>query len=69
MSYSLLNEGIFNYSFLSHERTIPAVLRDGITVNVGSQVTEPSTDVPEPSTLAIFALGVLGLTTRRFKKN
>lgn len=26
------------------------------------------TDVPEPSTLAIFALGVIGLTSRRFKK-
>ncbi|MEW6995267.1 PEP-CTERM sorting domain-containing protein [Colwelliaceae bacterium MEBiC 14330] len=26
------------------------------------------TDVPEPSTLAILALGVMGLTSRRFKK-
>jgi hypothetical protein len=26
------------------------------------------TDVPEPSTLAIFALGIMGLATRRFKK-
>jgi hypothetical protein len=26
------------------------------------------TDVPEPSTLAIFALGVMGLASRRFKK-
>ncbi|MGY8870971.1 MAG: PEP-CTERM sorting domain-containing protein [Pseudomonadales bacterium] len=26
------------------------------------------TDVPEPSTLALFALGVLGLASRRFKK-
>jgi hypothetical protein len=25
-------------------------------------------DVPEPSTLAIFALGIMGLATRRFKK-
>lgn len=25
-------------------------------------------DVPEPSTLAILALGIMGLTTRRFKK-
>ena len=28
----------------------------------------PSTDVPEPSTLAIFALGMIGLASRRFKK-
>jgi hypothetical protein len=27
-----------------------------------------STDVPEPSTLAIFALGLMGLASRRFKK-
>lgn len=27
-----------------------------------------ATDVPEPSTLAIFALGVIGLASRRFKK-
>ena len=25
-------------------------------------------DVPEPSTLAIFALGMIGLAARRFKK-
>lgn len=28
-----------------------------------------STDIPEPSTLAIFALGMIGLTSRRFKKH
>ena len=28
-----------------------------------------TTAVPEPSTLAIFALGVMGLASRRFKKN
>lgn len=27
-----------------------------------------STDVPEPSTLAIFALGIMGLAARRFKQ-
>jgi len=27
-----------------------------------------STEVPEPSTLAIFALGIMGLASRRFKK-
>jgi hypothetical protein len=27
-----------------------------------------ATDVPEPSTLAIFALGIIGLASRRFKK-
>ncbi|MDG1752475.1 MAG: PEP-CTERM sorting domain-containing protein [Thalassotalea sp.] len=28
----------------------------------------PSVDVPEPSTLAIFTLGIIGLASRRFKK-
>jgi hypothetical protein len=28
-----------------------------------------STNVPEPSTLAIFALGLIGLASRRFKKH
>ena len=30
--------------------------------------SEVSQDVPEPSTLAIFALGMIGLASRRFKK-
>lgn len=29
---------------------------------------QPTQDVPEPSTLAIFALGLMALTTRKFKK-
>ena len=28
----------------------------------------PATSVPEPSTIAIFALGIMGLASRRFKK-
>jgi hypothetical protein len=31
-------------------------------------VTAISNDIPEPSTLAIFALGMIGLASRRFKK-
>ena len=33
------------------------------------QTTAAATQVPEPTTLAIFALGVLGLASRKFKKN
>jgi len=33
-----------------------------------SYIEQPITDVPEPSTLAIFALGMVGLASRRFKK-
>ncbi|MFQ3195042.1 MAG: hypothetical protein ACI9N3_001876 [Colwellia sp.] len=36
-----------------------------VTVN---SVTGTSQPVPEPSTLAIFALGMIGLASRRFKK-
>lgn len=32
------------------------------------QVSIENHDIPEPSTLAIFALGIMGLTARRFKK-
>jgi hypothetical protein len=50
--------------------------RDGTNEKRSSRVTwtwgEASTkeylDVPEPSTLAIFALGMIGLVSRRFKK-
>ena len=31
-------------------------------------VPNPTANVPEPSTLAIFALGIMGLASRRFKK-
>lgn len=34
----------------------------------GVSVSNSSTSVPEPSTLAIFALGIMGLASRRFKK-
>ena len=33
------------------------------------QTSAAAAQVPEPTTLAIFALGVLGLASRRFKKN
>jgi hypothetical protein len=31
-------------------------------------IPEANSEVPEPSTLAIFALGIIGLASRRFKK-
>jgi hypothetical protein len=34
----------------------------------GLQLVQKTQDVPEPSTIAIFALGMIGLASRRFKK-
>lgn len=44
-------------------------LNNSHTVNVNTELTYNYTDVPEPSTLAIFALGMIGLVSRRFKKH
>ncbi len=37
-------------------------------ITFGSVNAGGSTDVPDPSTIAIFALGIMGLVSRRFKK-
>jgi hypothetical protein len=42
-------------------------MKNGETVNVTLNGVDVS-NVPEPSTLAIFALGMIGLASRRFKK-
>jgi len=43
-------------------------LLTGSSALVDDIITSSSIDVPEPSTLAIFALGMIGLASRRFKK-
>ncbi|WP_241242239.1 PEP-CTERM sorting domain-containing protein [Thalassotalea sp. G2M2-11] len=48
-------------------RIVENYSRDGANLNY-IRMTRSSTDVPEPSTLAIFALGMMGLASRRFKK-
>ena len=41
---------------------------EGHDSNHSWMIVRDAVDVPEPSTLAIFALGIIGLTSRRFKK-
>jgi len=62
MAFSNFNTGFYTTSLLGPHGS-KATLRDGITLNIGNQI-----QVPEPSTLAIFALGIMGLVSRRFKK-
>jgi hypothetical protein len=41
---------------------------DASTFGIQPTVPNPTTSVPEPSTLAVFALGIMGLASRRFMK-
>ena len=42
--------------------------RTQLSADPASAILVRATSVPEPSTLAIFALGIMGLASRRFKK-
>lgn len=51
--------------------TVLATDNTGVAVIIGTSggsILNPGISVPEPSTLAIFALGIMGLASRRFKK-
>lgn len=67
--YSWEPSSHFNYGILS---TVEGF--EGSTPNNSNPLSThfrmetESTSVPEPSTLAIFALGIMGLASRRFKK-
>jgi hypothetical protein len=47
---------------------IPGTWNDSGILNSALGIVEIRTEVPEPSTLAIFALGMMGLASRRLKK-
>ncbi len=55
-----------NFNLTSIDKSLLPVSMDTPSEN-GSNGS-PSQSVPEPSTLAIFALGIMGLASRRFKK-
>jgi hypothetical protein len=66
---STVNGG-WNYGFERNTAEIKSIKFTNafiVASNLRSFVDQPSTDVPEPSTLAIFALGIMGLASRRFK--
>jgi hypothetical protein len=73
------NSDNITYMWLSGQNLNSTVLNhDGVNSSPDSYSNSMSflvyrdlnqvTDVPEPSTLAIFALGIMGLASRRFKK-
>ncbi|MEW6991292.1 PEP-CTERM sorting domain-containing protein [Colwelliaceae bacterium 6441] len=57
-------------SLFSQERDYVAMTFSLLSDSVWhyEQVNDDAFDVPEPSTLAIFALGIIGLASRRFKR-
>jgi hypothetical protein len=64
-------KGSFFSTWLGACKTIVVDFSPGFRdVGEGSLFTvrDGSTDVPEPTSLAIFALGIMGLASRRFKK-
>jgi hypothetical protein len=63
----LYNRGVNSTHNLGDANTSSGDYSNSHSNNV-SGVYVRSTSVPEPATLAIFALGMIGLATRRFKK-
>jgi len=62
LTLGTLNDGIANISITTGSG-------DGWFLDYSKiTIVTDSNDVPEPSTLAIFALGMIGLATRRFNK-
>jgi hypothetical protein len=64
--YSMTNTNYISQGLYLNNSQLVRYLNDPIGSRTA--VLEPSTAVPEPSTLAIFALGLMGLASRRFKK-
>ena len=64
-----LSDNVFAFDVnLSDEVHVQWGSQDGTPPYVMATYTYDSVGVPEPTTLAIFALGLIGLASRRFKK-
>jgi hypothetical protein len=59
---NVLDSGVWGISVGGEEFDL------GTGAKISLQPDGPITDVPEPSTFAIFALGLMGLASRRFKR-
>jgi hypothetical protein len=57
-------DGTYDFSLTAFDLNGAQASSTSIQINVGAGATV----VPEPSTIAIFALGIIGLASRRFKK-
>ncbi len=62
---SVVAFGFNGYGSWSYNAYSP--LDDSLQLSIRGEI-KPVRDVPEPSTFAIFALGMIGLASRRFKK-
>jgi len=66
---SFFNNNSGNNFKLSFNENIPQYFTGGGSFQIDNiDLNIVTADVPEPSTLAIFALGMMGLASRRFKK-
>jgi len=64
-------DGGFNYSQITSNRYLNnswTANHGGVSRDLHIQMNFSASSIPEPSTLAIFALGMIGLASRQFKK-
>jgi hypothetical protein len=68
LSLGLNTRALFNFTgFNNLSSLVISAPTDGLFALM-DDLTVSASSVPEPSTLAIFALGIIGLASRRFKK-
>ncbi len=72
-SYRTTSKSVRHSISTTNHETWDSTVNDYVGVTDANAIRTPvwmvkKVDVPEPSTLAIFALGLMGLASRRFKK-
>jgi len=70
LSFQLAGQTHYGWVNISENSGTQSILGWGYESIAGQAIAAGvTTSVPEPSTLAIFALGIMGLASRRFKKH